>query len=286
MVSVLLYFGIFLGGILVGGAALFYYLGNRRKMKSIPYVFELNDYNSQQLAKLLARRVLEVLQMNSNLCSVDPAILPLSFQSQWNEDVILYYYFKQKTKGLYIEVGAFDGVQLSNTYFFECIGWKGILVEPQLLQYNKCVQNRPNSTCWNVAISPNKGPIKLNIVQDENYATWSFVGDKDKVDFMVKSVMIETRKLKEIIPADVLQIDFLSIDVEGMELEILNTIDFDRISIDVILIEHYSHEIQQYLSRFGYQLVYKTWINYFYSKDIEGFKNTSIWENIDMPILG
>jgi hypothetical protein len=87
-------------------------------------------------------------------------------------------------------------------------------------------------------------------------------------------------------PETVKKIDFISIDVEGMEQDILKTIDLQKYSPEVILLENSTKEIQAYLAGFGYKLVCRSWINYFYCKSDQGFKNLSLWNDVNLPILG
>jgi hypothetical protein len=82
------------------------------------------------------------------------------------------------------------------------------------------------------------------------------------------------------------KIDFISIDVEGMEMEILQTIDLLNNGPEIILLENNKSDIQKYLSGFGYHLVYRTWINYFYSRNKDAFKDISIWDKTDIKISG
>ena len=67
------------------------------------------------------------------------------FKAQYGEDKILWRMFNERPWGFYIEVGAWNGVTLSNTYFLEQMGWTGILVEPLPELYEACVHERPRS---------------------------------------------------------------------------------------------------------------------------------------------
>jgi FkbM family methyltransferase len=278
----------FFTGCTLSSISIYIYLRIRKRNK-LPYIFDLTDYSSQQLAKLLANNIMENNKKKINLQSIDSR-LPLEFQSQWCEDVLLFDYFKRKKNGFFIEIGAFDGIKLSNTYFFESIGWKGILVEPQPNQYDKLIVNRPNSKCYNVGIGMDSSDLELNIVQDADYETWSYVSNKENkeknIPFKTQKIKVKSVKLNDIIPSEITKIDFISIDVEGMELDILKTIDWDKYFIEVVLLENNTPPIQKFLARHGYHLVYRTWINYFYSKNELGFKNISVWENLDITIVG
>ena len=73
--------------------------------------------------------------------------------SQLNQDVDVIQFYKNKENGYFIEIGANDGINLSNTYLLEKnYNWKGICVEPIPDIFNKLKNNRPNSICVNKAI--------------------------------------------------------------------------------------------------------------------------------------
>jgi hypothetical protein len=71
--------------------------------------------------------------------------------AQNKEDLVLIQYF-QKRGGMFIDVGAHDGEQFSNTYLLETrLGWGGICIEPNPDSFRELEKNRPKSSCFNVA---------------------------------------------------------------------------------------------------------------------------------------
>ena len=171
------------------------------------------------------------------------------FYSQSGEDEFLYNrYFKNKKNGLYIELGALDGVLYSNTKFFEDQqGWKGILIEPHPYKFELLKKNRPNNFLFNTLISCIQSDVVFRFFVD-NYAGVSGVeGTLPKEHFSnffnkinyepQQKIIIKPKSFTEIIKSTgVIHIDLLSLDVEGHELEVLMSWDFS-IPIDVILIE-------------------------------------------------
>lgn len=254
-------------------------------------IFNYSPYSSQQISKLVGEKILSNLVVNQNLYSVDQERLPLKFQSQWCEDILLYNCFKKKATGFYIEIGAFDGVKLSNTYFFECIGWTGLLVEPQPLQFEKLIVNRPNSLCENVCISTSKEDAVLNIVKEEAYETWSFISKKGEnespdIGFETSKINVKCKTINELIPNEISSIDFISIDVEGMEMEVLKTLDIAKYKPRIILLENPNNEINEYLLTFGYRPFIRTWINYLYTFDVTQFEGIDIYKDLGIEIKG
>jgi FkbM family methyltransferase len=171
------------------------------------------------------------------------------FYSQCGEDEFLYNrFFLNKKNGVYIELGALDGVLYSNTKFFEDqLGWKGILIEPHPNKFALLKQNRPNNFIFNTLISSIEKDVIFRYFEDE-YAGVSGVEETlpkehyncffDKIKHCPQSkITLKPKSLSEIIKSTGLShINLLSLDVEGHEYEVLMSWDFS-IPIDVILIE-------------------------------------------------
>lgn len=143
------------------------------------------------------------------------------------------------TTGTYVELGAFDGKDESNTIFFDkCLGWDGLLIEGQSQSYEKVVANRPNAvklsfspTCKNAneTVSFYDYPLSNNGVQD---LAKSYVG-KTTIEIPCGPL---TPVLQDVFGPDG-KITFFSLDVEGAELLVLQTLDFDALYIKVIMVE-------------------------------------------------
>ena len=76
----------------------------------------------------------------------------MKFYSQSGEDFLLYSLLGRQEDGFYIDIGAFDGVHLSNSFVFEKLGWSGICVEPHPEYFPHLCHSRPNAVCVNTAI--------------------------------------------------------------------------------------------------------------------------------------
>lgn len=172
----------------------------------------------------------------------------MTFYGQAQEDQYLYNtYFNTKKNGKYIELGAMDGILYSNTKFFEDnLEWSGILIEPNIHQYNKLIINRPNNYLFNNLVSDIDEYVEFKFFVD-NYAGVSgvtktlpsehFSGFFSIIKEPQGSVRIKPVTLKSIIEkTDIKHFDFLSLDVEGHEVNVLKSWDFS-IPIDIILIE-------------------------------------------------
>ena len=166
--------------------------------------------------------------------------------SQHGEDVYLWHHFKRRN-GFFIEIGAYDGVTFSNTYWLEHVGWTGILVEPNPELYKKCLKARPFSKVIHAAITGDESLNSVTLVLPDNIGGRDALAYTVKSDYQVNRVNDTGVKLRHIqVPAmttkrllqDVTaNIDVLSIDVEGAEMEVLSTFDFSRFRPEVIIIE-------------------------------------------------
>jgi len=184
-------------------------------------------------------------------------------KSQIQQDLILdQEIFKGKRGGVFVEVGALDGFGASNTWFFEMErNWSGLLIEPNPVEFNKKDQNpRPNSFFENCAISDFESDINFlsiegpcnvlsGIVEFYNPKHLERINrELDMYSSYPKGH--EYYSKKEIIPMKAVrleslfnkykikEIDLISIDVEGAELQVLNSIKFDEVDIKVFLIEN------------------------------------------------
>jgi len=154
--------------------------------------------------------------------------------------------FKNKENGFYIELGANDGLTQSNSAFFEKHrNWTGILIEPSVKGYELCKLNRPNSICLNYACVSNdfKDDIISGDFTDNNLMA-SINGKRLNRHNLIK---VPTVTLEKILDKHLgsKNIDFLSLDTEGYELNILNGLNLDKYRPNYMLIEIYSYDYEK-----------------------------------------
>ncbi len=203
-------------------------------------------------------------------------------KSQVQQDLVLdQQIFKGKTNGFFVEVGALDGFGASNTWFFEKErNWSGLLIEPNPIEFNKMINHpRELSHKENCAISDVEqeitflsieGPcnvlsgikefynhqhidrINRELEMYKNYPEGHELYSR-KEEIKMKAVRLQSLFDKY----NITKVDLISIDVEGAELQVLNSIDFGKTSIDVLLIEN-NYGLQQeteFLINKGYKLL-------------------------------
>lgn len=179
--------------------------------------------------------------------------------------------------GFYVELGAHDGALASNSYFFELKkGWKGVLIEPSLNLYLSCLKRRGenNSIFCNACVPfdyedefvrmkySDSSTISDNLDLDiGNHDDFVAKGDEKKLQgessfvFGAKSATLNAILLTAAAPS---LIDFLSLDVEGAELDVLKGIDFDKFKFKYMIIECRDIDrLESFLINHRYRLVEK-----------------------------
>ena len=175
------------------------------------------------------------------------------FYSQYKQDQYIYNtFFKgKKDPGFFLEIGADDGIRFSNCKFFEeTLNWKGIAIEARKAAYDKLVKNR-NCICLNNCLSDIEEETDFLELKGYGIGLSGLINKYDprhvkRIERDVQNVKhegrsivkLQTVKLSSILEKyDITNIDFLSIDTEGSELDILKVLDFNKYNIDVITIE-------------------------------------------------
>jgi len=169
-------------------------------------------------------------------------------------DVILKH-FKNKRSGFFIEAGAWDGEQLSNTIFMETqLGWTGLLVEPNKPIFEMLVEKKRNSYSVNSCLSRKRYAEQVNFdtadvfgaienYDDPGYEAFKQVKTSWQESFFHKEVARETVVVQCFPLYSILlalgnpKVDFMSLDIEGSEMDVLKTIPFDKVDIEMFLIE-------------------------------------------------
>lgn len=135
-------------------------------------------------------------------------------------------------RGIFLEMGGLDGLTFSNTLMFEqCLGWNGLLIEAQPNNFAKLEVNRPCAiTIGEAACSVEDGPT---IRMWGDAGTASMVGEDG-----ANHVDVKCRPLSQMLEENGIdRINFFSLDVEGSELEVLKTLDWDKVKVDVLMVE-------------------------------------------------
>ena len=164
--------------------------------------------------------------------------------SQLFQDLWICWMSGEKRGGYFVEVGAADGVYLSNTYYLETrLGWTGILAEPnprfaEALTRRSCIVSPlcVSSTTGERVSFLNVEMGELSRMESVNPGD----GHEARRQRTAERIEVETIRLNDLLERHNAprRIDYLSVDTEGAELDILSAFDFDRWDVRAITVEH------------------------------------------------
>lgn len=205
--------------------------------------------------------------------------------AQEGEDMVLYRYFEGKENGTFVDVGAHHPFRFSNTYLFYSKGWRGINIDP--LPESKALfdQHRPEDENLCIGISNAEQMLTYHMFNEPALNTFDETEAKQKDGavngrfFITDKIPVLTKKLSTVLSESKLNletIDFLSIDVEGLDIEVLESNDWRKYRPKIILVEELKTDIQaiienskvnSYMSDKGYKLFYRTVNTSFYVRN-------------------
>ena len=200
------------------------------------------------------------------------------FFGQFLDDKAMSSYFSDNYKGVCIEVGAYDGKDCSNTLHFENKGWRALCIEPIPEIFEKCKQNRKE--CVNCCISDadkESQPFTVYYHDEKQLSAISSLKPDNRLieshgDYITssKTIDVKTRSLTSLLneldyPKN---IDFISIDTENTELNVLKGLDLNTYNVTFFIIENNYNDpyCEEYLKQFGYLKVLRFYVNDIFMK--------------------
>ncbi len=201
------------------------------------------------------------------------------YYSQTGEDFILDQMFAGKTDGFFVEVGCIDGKRFSNTLHFEKKGWKGMCIEAHPDYIPLLQENRPGSIICHCAVAETdqdkvvfyankRGSLSTLDKSQEarwrrDYAKYFHGFDEKQVPMKRLATIFQENEIK--------QVDILSIDIEGYEVNALKGLDFSVIKPQVLVIESddesHEKEVESILLPQGYMKSVRVSGNIFFVLD-------------------
>jgi FkbM family methyltransferase len=179
--------------------------------------------------------------------------------SQFGEDKWIVDNLHYPLNGIFVDVGASDGISGNNTYFFEKIGWQGLCIDADPSHHASLKENRRLvETC---AVSSVRGEVEF--YRHNTDSTWSGIYPRGEDYTPIK---VQSRTLEDLLGLhDIDKIDLLDIDVEGSELDVWNSFDPELYQPEVVIIEYSDSrrccnktEIISVITEYPYNLAYTT----------------------------
>lgn len=193
---------------------------------------------------------------------------PNFFFSQTGEDILVNGVLQNQPCGFYVDVGAYDPVKYSNTFGFYLKGWNGINIDPSPEAFKKFKKARPNDINVNVGISDTPGKLTYYSFKEAAFNTFSkSLAESYKTPFDTSQIKVE--RLDRVLDACNIPasgIDLMSIDVEGMDLQVLKSNDWKRYRPRVIAVEFATGDdsIKKFLTKLKYRPVCNTILTQIY----------------------
>jgi len=201
------------------------------------------------------------------------------YYGQFSTDVLIELYFSNKKNGVCVEVGAANGIRGSNTLFFEKLGWRTLCIEPNPLYIEKIKDFRSEYVqCACGSKNQKSMPFTIFDIGEKNIMSSlsSLCPDSrllethDHVINSKRTINVNVRTLDEILesskfPTD---IDFISIDTEGTELDVLKGLNLRKWNVSLLVVENNFDDanIKEYMGQQGYTKDARWKINDFYVK--------------------
>ena len=193
-----------------------------------------------------------------------------STYSQSGEDIFIKKFFKNKKKGSYVDIGAFHPIRHSNTQLLYNIGWNGINIDlnPASIDFFNIVRKRDKNIHAAISSKNYKTKVYLNSFFDttnsivkKKFDEWNANSSEKKFFY------IETKTFNQIINNP---FDFLNIDIEGSDLEVIQSINLNDYNPSLICIEILDNqeekEFFKYFKDFKYNLIDKIGKSFFFKK--------------------
>jgi FkbM family methyltransferase len=220
-------------------------------------------------------------------------------KSQNGEDGKLLASFNGLCGGTYLEMGALDGIQYSNTHVFnKALGWKGLLIEAGPTSFQKLTQNRPNELALVHAAVCKDGKQIMHYVETAGIQAvngiWEFASPSFRKQWwkgltIEQATPIQCMPLRSIIEENVAgspaYFDIFSLDVEGGEFEVLASLDFSKAAFGIVLVEADDHNLRKnmavraILERNGYTFWEHTKNSqWFFNKDFDTIYQDVVYE--------
>lgn len=186
----------------------------------------------------------------------------MQYYSQEYQDMYLdNFIFCEKRNGVFLDIGGNDPIFINNTYFFEKErGWTGLAFEPNPRKWEKWKIRQ--TECLNVALGAEDG--EQVFVEYKNDTMSGMKGVVDWDGEISQEYKVPTRRIADILKErGIDRVDFVSLDVEGAELSVLQGFDFQECRVDYFCVECdkkvSGYQLRRFLARNGYELIARMW---------------------------
>jgi len=223
----------------------------------------------------MIKKIFETIHVIHNLYVKNKCFLKRETYSMDGEDVQIKKYFNNKANGFYVDVGAYHPIHRNNTMLLHKSGWEGINIDISEFSIKLFNHMRPRDINLNLAVSKINGYVEMFyqkklsqlLTIKKEIANNVFQGK-------IKNKKILSKTLTEVLDESKYyekKIDFLDIDVEGADLDVLESLDFSKYSPELICVEYIgkdkdNSEIFKFLVKRGYKNIWSGVFSHLFKK--------------------
>jgi len=187
-----------------------------------------------------------------------------SLYAEGRSELVIRHFFKDRRNGFYLDIGAFEPIKLSTTYYLEHhLGWTGIAVDAIAELAPAWEKERPDSKFFAYAVTDKSGETitfyefgGISSTEKRNIETWE---KKAKHDLKEKVIVVPTITINDLLEREgVEKIDFLSMDINGTEPTALKGFDIQKYRPELVHIEVHDRNrkiLLDWFSEHGYERI-------------------------------
>ena len=223
-----------------------------------------------------------VFKLYERMCGIEPPLwAPLTdpvvkSYSQYNEDLVISSLCEHKNNGFYIDIGAHHPTFHNNTKRLYDKGWHGVNIEPNPELYDLFIFDRPRDLNLNIGIGSISGKKEFFEFSSSSLSSFdckSALKKSRNTGKIIRSYDVQMLTLADLVKLHHIdECDFLSIDTEGLDFDVLLSNDWDTFRPQIIMIEYDSlniHDLCDYLKSFDYSLAFRNHTNAIFISDLE-----------------
>ena len=199
--------------------------------------------------------------------------------SQFLQDLYVAYKLNSKKSGFFVDFGATDGISGNNSYLLEkTLDWNGVVAEPVALHHDTLAKNRKCAVETRCVWTKSNTQMEFTTTQHPDFSTIAAFKDSDYLRAVrteeagAKTVLVETISLNDLLKNNNAPFDFdyLSIDTEGSEFDILESLDYSTYKPKIITVEHNNNVTHR-------NKLYSLLVSKGYCREFEIFSDVDDW---------
>ena len=225
---------------------------------------------------MLFNRIYNNLHIIQNIYFKHKNFLNKKTYSLFSEDLAILKFFKNKKKGFYIDIGCYHPTHINNTYLLYKKGWNGINIDVSQFSIDLFKFMRPDDLNYKCAVSETKKKVNLYYQKEHSQLTSiNKLTAKKFIKGRLKKKIINSYSLEEILSWGKYkdyEIDFLDVDVEGADLQVLKGLNFSKRKPKLICVEIHQknfrkHKIYRFLIKKKYKLIWQESFSFLFKRN-------------------